>query len=49
MNASQITHGLKTIGGGHSMILGVAVIAALAGAGVYLYANRQHIEKGLFV
>ncbi len=45
MNASQITHALKTVGFGQSMILGVAVIAA---ASVIVYANRQEIQKGLF-
>jgi hypothetical protein len=45
VNASQITHGLKVVGLGQSMVLGVAIIAITT---AYLYANRQHIEKGLF-
>jgi hypothetical protein len=48
MNASQITHGLRVIGGGHSMIMGVVVIAGLVGAGAHLYANREHVQRGLF-
>jgi hypothetical protein len=45
MNASQITHGLKVVGFGQSMVLGVVVIAAIS---AFLYANRQQIENGLF-
>ncbi len=45
MNASQITHGLKVVGFGQSMLLGVAVIAV---ASVFLYAKRQQIQNGLF-
>jgi hypothetical protein len=45
MNASQITHGLKTIGLGQSMLAGVAIIAFVS---VCLYANRQQIANGLF-
>jgi hypothetical protein len=44
MNASQITHGLKVIGFGQSMVLGVAVIAAFS---AFLYAKRHQIQKGL--
>lgn len=45
MNASQITHGLKVVGFGQSMVLGVALIATIS---VLLYANRQRIGDGLF-
>jgi hypothetical protein len=45
-NAAQITHGLKTIGFGQSMLLGVAVIAVSA----YLISKpdlRRRIINGL--
>jgi hypothetical protein len=45
MNASQITHGLKTLGLGQSMLLGVAVFAVLT---TCAYANRERILDGLF-
>ena len=48
MNASQFTHALKVIGFNRGMVPGVAVMVALGAiAAVYLYANKQHVERGL--
>lgn len=47
MNAAQVTHGLKTIGFGYRMWLGVAVIAA---ASIWLYKTEagQRVGDALF-
>jgi len=45
MNAPSVTHGLKTVGLGHSMVAGIVVIAVVS---FLIGKNRQQILNGLF-
>jgi hypothetical protein len=51
MNAADVTHGLKTLGGGTKMWVGVVVVAAACSA-ICLWLNdsenRRILMNGLF-
>lgn len=51
MNASDITHGLKLIGGNTRMWVGVLVVAILFAVALQWLAkeeNRSHVSRGFF-